>query len=83
MKSTQSSISKKQRPKSRSKLQFGNVAMRYYKGKNYKTALKAFRRELCQTRGLLEALTNVGYKGNQRILTPRQVQVIEDYLGEP
>lgn len=82
-KSTQSPHSKKARPLSRSKLQFGNLAMRYYKGKNYKTALRAFRQELRQTRGLLDALKAVGYRENQRVLTPRQVQVIEEYLGEP
>ena len=81
-KSTQSPHSKKARPLSRNRLQFGNIAMRYYKGKNYKTALKSFRQELRQTRGLQQALQDVGYKGNERILTPRQVQVIEEYLGE-
>ena len=35
-----------------------------------------------KTRGLLQALQDVGYKGNERILTPRQVQVIEEFLGE-
>ena len=88
MKSTQSKNpqnphSKKARPLSRNRLQFGNLAMRYYKGKNYKTALKAFRQELRQTRGLLQALQDVGYRDNQRILNKRQLEVIEDYLGEP
>lgn len=88
MKSTQTqtprgSRNKKARPLSRNKLQFGNVAMRYYKGKNYKTALKAFRRELLQTRGLFQALQDVGYKDSQRLLNKRQLEVIEDFLGEP
>lgn len=82
-KSTPSPHSKKARPLSRSKLQFGNVAMRYYKGKNYKTALKAFRQEIRDTRGLLQALQDVGYKDNQRMLNKRQLEVIEEYLGEP
>jgi hypothetical protein len=82
-KSTPSPHSKKARPLSRNRLQFGNLAMRYYKGKNYKTALKSFRQEIRDTRGLLDALQAIGYRGNERILTPRQVQVIEDYLGEP
>lgn len=73
----------RKRPLSRSKLQFGNIAMRYYKGKNYKTALKSFRQELRQTRGLFQALLDVGYKDNQRILNKRQLGVIEEYLGEP
>ena len=83
MKSTQRSISKKQRPKSRSKYQFGNLAMKYYRQRSHKRAVHLFRQELRETRGLLEALTDVGYHGNERILTPRQVQVIEDFLGEP
>lgn len=72
----------RKRPQNRSRLQFGNVAMRYYKGKNYKTALKAFRQEIRDTRGLLQALTDLGYKDNQRLLNKRQLEVIEEYLGE-
>ena len=53
------------------------------KGKNYKTALKSFRQELRQTRGLFQALQDVGYKDSQRILNKRQLDIIEDYLGEP
>ena len=82
-KSTQSPRSKKTRPLSRNKLQFGNIAMRYYKGKNYKTALRLFRKEIELTRGLLDALQAIGYRYSQRVLTPRQVQVIEEFLGEP
>ena len=73
----------RKRPQNRSRLQFGNVAMRYYKGKNYKTALKAFRQEIRDTRGLLQVLTDLGYKDNQRLLNKRQLEVIEEYLGEP
>lgn len=72
----------RKRPLSRSRLQFGNVAMRYYKGKNYKTALKSFRQEIRQTRGLYDALLDLGYKDNQRLLNKRQLEVIEEYLGE-
>ena len=71
------------RPKSRIRNQFGNLAMRYYPGRAYKTALKAFRQEIHDTRGLLQALRDAGYKENQRRLSPRQMQIIEDYLGEP
>jgi hypothetical protein len=88
MKSTQTptprgSRSKKARPLSRNRLQFGNLAMRYYKGKNYKTALRLFRKEIELTRGLLQALQDVGYRDNQRLLNKRQLEVIEEYLGEP
>ena len=52
------------------------------KGKNYKTALKAFSQEIREPRGVYQALADLGYRGNERILTPRQVQVIEEFLGE-
>lgn len=71
------------RPKSRLRNQFGNLAMRYYPGRKYKSALSAFRQEIRDTRGLLAALQNVGYRENQRRLSPRQMQVIEEFLGEP
>jgi hypothetical protein len=57
--------------------------MRYYPGRAYKTAIRAFRQEIAETRGLLQALTDTGYKPNQRRLSPRQMQIIEDFLGEP
>ena len=57
--------------------------MLYYPDRGYKRAVRLFRQELKETRGLLQALTDAGYHGNERILTPRQVEIIEDYLGEP
>lgn len=62
---------------------FGRLALLYYPDHGYKRAVHLFRQELRETRGLLQALQDVGYKGNERILTPRQVQVIEEFLGEP
>ena len=62
---------------------FGHLAMLYYPDRGYKRAVHLFRQEIRETRGLLDALQAIGYRGNERILTPRQVQVIEDYLGEP
>ena len=62
---------------------FGLLAMLYYPHLSYKRAVHLFRDELRLTRGLLDALKRVGYRENQRVLTPRQVQVIEEYLGEP
>ena len=63
--------------------QFGRLAMLYYPDRGYKRAVHLFRQELRQTRGLLQALQDVGYKGNERMLNKRQLEVIEDYLGEP
>lgn len=70
------------RPLSNLKNQFGNLAMLYYPDRNYKCALRLFRREFELTKGLLPALEAVGYRQNQRILSPRMIKVIEDYLGE-
>lgn len=63
--------------------QFGKLAMQYYPEHSYKSAVHLFREELRITRGLYTALKAVGYKENKRKLTPRQVQVIERFLGEP
>ncbi len=71
------------RPPRRRQCRFGRLAMLYYPDRGYKRAVHLFRQELRQTRGLYQALQDVGYKGNERILTPRQVQVIEEFLGEP
>lgn len=64
------------------KLQFGNLAVLYYPDKAYKTALRLFRREIELTSGLLPALEAVGYRQNQRVISPRAVKVIENFLGE-
>ena len=63
--------------------QFGKLAMQYYPDHGYKSAVHLFREEITLTRGLLAALKAVGYKENKRKLSPRQVQVIERFIGEP
>ena len=71
------------RLKSRKKNQFGRLAMQYYPDRGYKAAVRAFRKEIELTRGLMSALTDTGYTSTQRLLSPRQVSIIEDHLGEP
>ena len=71
------------RLKSRNKNQFGRLAMQYYPGRGYKAAVRAFRKEIELTRGLMSALSDTGYTSTQRLLSPRQVSIIEDNLGEP
>ena len=66
----------------RHKGHFGLLAMLYYPDRGYKRAVSLFREELKLSRGLYAALKAIGYRDNQRILTPRQVRVIEEYLGE-
>lgn len=62
--------------------QFGRLAQRYYPDRGYKRAVALFREELRITGGLMDALVKVGYTENSRVLSPRQVRVIEEYLGE-
>jgi hypothetical protein len=69
-------------PKSRKFRQFGNLVMSYYPDRGYKRAVALFREELHLTGGLMDALVKVGYIENCRVLSPRQVRVIEEYLGE-
>ena len=64
------------------KTQFGHLAMLYYPNLAYKAALRMFRKELEHTRDLFSALQDMGYEGKERLLSPRQVRVIEEYLGE-
>ena len=62
--------------------QFGRLAQRYYPDRGYKRAVALFREDIRITGGLQKALEELGYHDNQRILTARQVRVIEEYLGE-
>ena len=62
---------------------FGALAMAYYPDRDYDSALRLFRREMHDTRGLWEALQTMGYKENTKLLTRSQVKVIVKFLGEP
>ena len=62
---------------------FGAPAMVYYPDRDYDSALRLFRREMHDTRGLWEALQAMGYKENTKLLTRSQVKVIVKFLGEP
>ena len=62
---------------------FGELAQMYYPDHNYQSALLLFRREMHETRGMWEAMQDVGYKENTKVLTRGQVKVIVRFLGEP
>ena len=57
--------------------------MLFYKRTRYSRAVQLFREEIRQTRGLLAALQDIGYREGMRKLSPRMVKVIEHFLGEP
>ncbi len=69
-------------PLSPLKNQFGHIAMAYYPELGYKAALRMFRKEIEQSAKLYEEIKALGYKGNERILSLRQLKVIEKHLGE-
>ena len=62
---------------------FGELAQMYYPDHHYDSALRLFRREMHETRGMWMAMRAVGYKDYTKVLTRSQVKVIVQYLGEP
>lgn len=62
---------------------FGKLAQMYYPDHEYQSALKLFRREMHDTRGMWAAMQAVGYKDYTKVLTRGQVKTIVRFLGEP
>ena len=62
---------------------FGELAQLYYPDHTYDSALRLFRKEMHETRGLWDAMTAVGYKEYTKVLTRSQVKVIVQFLAPP
>ena len=62
---------------------FAELAQMYYPDRSSQSAIRLFREELVQTRGLKEALKELGYRPYTKVLTRGQVKTIVQYLGEP
>ena len=62
---------------------FGELAQMYYPDHPYDSALRLFREEMHQTRGLWDAMVAQGYKEKKKVLTRAQVKVIVKYLDPP
>ena len=62
---------------------FGELAQLYYPDHAYDSALRLFRREMHETRGLWDAMQKVGYKEYTKVLTRGQVKVIVQFLDPP
>jgi hypothetical protein len=60
-----------------------DLAMAYFDGCSKKTASRLLAREINLTPGLLDALKATGYCPAQKRLSPRQLQILFSYLGEP
>lgn len=61
----------------------GELAMLYMPGICRCGALKQFNRWIERNTRLTAELTDTGYNGTERIFTPKQVELIVGYLGEP
>lgn len=61
----------------------GQLATLYNQELEPQYALKVFNNWIAQYPGLLKQLMSIGYTRGQKILTPAQVKLIVDALGEP
>ena len=59
------------------------LAMRYHPGLAPSTALRYFNRELQNAPALARRLREMGYTPQTKVLTPRLIRIITDFLGEP
>ena len=62
---------------------FRSLAQLYYPDHDYQGALRLFRREMHETRGMWQAMQAVGYKDYTKVLTRAQVKVIVKFLDPP
>lgn len=60
-----------------------DLAMAYIPHCSKKTASKRLANEINLTPGLLDALRPTGYRPPQKRLSPRQLQILFSFLGEP
>lgn len=61
----------------------GELAMLYMPGICRCGALKQFNRWIERNTRLMAELIETGYSGTERIFTPKQVELIVEYIGEP
>ena len=55
----------------------------YYSDYGYDSALRLFRREMHETRGIWKPMQTVGYEDYTKVLTRNQVKTIVTFLGAP
>jgi hypothetical protein len=59
------------------------LALLYFPNSTKKSATTQLRRWIRRSDELLRTLKQVGFAERQRILTPRQVEVVVQFVGEP
>ncbi|MCA5584920.1 DUF4248 domain-containing protein [Parabacteroides gordonii] len=55
----------------------------YFPHSSIRSAGVQLKRWFVYNKPLMQALTDAGYYNGQKILTPKQVTLVFDYLGEP
>jgi hypothetical protein len=62
---------------------YGELAQLYFPNITKQSASVQFRRWIVLNTKLQNELMKIGFKPGLRLLTPKQVKLIVDYLGEP
>jgi hypothetical protein len=62
---------------------YGELALLYFPNSTKKSASVQFGRWLRQNETLISKLKELGFKPGNKILTPKQVQVLVEIIGEP
>lgn len=60
-----------------------DLAMAYFPDHSKESASKRFAHEIHSNKPLLDALRPTGYRPAQKRLSPRQLQILFSFLGEP
>ena len=59
------------------------LALRYYPDDTPQRASDKLREQIATSPNLLDDLMKAGYRKEQKTLTPKQIRIIYDHLGEP
>jgi hypothetical protein len=62
---------------------YGELALLYFPNSTKKSATTQLRRWIRRNGELQRTLNQMGFTERQRILTPRQVEVVVQFVGEP
>ena len=64
-------------------LSIKELSAMYFPHSSIRSAGVQLKRWLVYNKPLVQALTDAGYYNGQKILTPKQVTLVFEYLGEP
>ena len=59
------------------------LAMAYFPDRSKESAGKLLAREIHTNRPLMSALQSTNYSPHRKLLSPKQLQIIYSFLGEP